>query len=140
MERKGLALVLGMMLLTGLALPLPECYLTRVNCPMKTNGSCHVFAGQREAGKSCCGQGFRFSQSRGNHQKPDKCYELFRKLKTYPVRSLLTVVPDTAVAFVIGADASKSSNPTLKNTGSKMLARDRQRAGPIFVQNQSLLI
>jgi len=140
MERKGLALLLAMMLLTGFVLPLPECYVTRVNCPRKASGSCHVFAEQRDPGKSPCSFGFRFSRSRGEQEKPKKCCELLRKLKSYPVRSLLTVIPDPTLMFVVASDASTTPTPVLKNCSSIIPVKYRQRAGPIFLQNQSFLI
>jgi len=140
MKAKGLALLLAMMLLTGFVLPLPECYVTRLNCPRKASGSCHVFAEQRDPGKSPCCMGVRFSQSLGEQEKPQKCLELSRKLKFYPVRSLLTGAPDTSLVFVVASDVSTVPTPGLQNSGSMILVKYRQRAGPIFLQNQSFLI
>jgi hypothetical protein len=139
MKRKAIMLLLAAVLLSGFAHPLPECYLTKVNCPRKANGACQVFAGQCESAKSACGKQCPLSQSLGQREKEQTCYELLSKIKSYPVRSLLTLAPDGESARSIVADASLVIRTTLQGASCIQSVNGCERASPIFLQDQSFL-
>ncbi len=139
MNRRGLILLLTMALLTGFVLPLPECYLTKLNCPRRGDGSCMVFAKDCEPAKSGCGQACPLAQSRGEQEKPKKCCEHFQKLKSYPVRSLVGQALDIDRAFIVVADVSLAARDAFQTGSLTTSVNKGERASPILLQKQSFL-
>lgn len=140
MRRECLTLLLAMVLMAGSIFPLPECYLTKVNCPRKATGSCPVVAGACQRTGPACGRACPVSQSCGAQQAPRARYELLRKLKFFPVRSLLNLGLENVSVFAVLADTSSVDRLPLQDARSKRPIDACERASPRFIQNQSLLI
>ncbi|MEW6530949.1 MAG: hypothetical protein AB1473_08950 [Thermodesulfobacteriota bacterium] len=140
MKRKGLGLFLVIALLAGFLLPLPECYITKVNCPRKSNGIFRVPVKQCQSAKASCGSGCPFAQSSSEQGNPENRYELLQKLKSYPVRSLLTSVADAEWAYLIATDSSSVVRAPFQEARFIRPINGCERASPILLQKQSLLI
>lgn len=140
MRRKGLTLLLATMLMAGSIFPLPECYLTKVNCPRKATGTCPVFAGKCQSAKQSCGQVCPFSQANNEQPKSKTCYKLLQKLQFYPVRSLVSLSPENVSAITLLTDTYSTSGVSLQDTLFTSSVDTCERASPLFIQNQSFLI
>jgi hypothetical protein len=140
MRRECLTLLVAMVLMAGSMFPLPECYFTKVNCPRKATGSCLVFAGACQRTGLACGRACPVSQSCGEQQAPRARYELLKKLKFFPVRSLLSLGLENVSVFAVLADTSAVDRLPLRDARSTRPIDACERASPRFIQNQSLLI
>lgn len=139
MRRRGLILLLTMALTTGFVFPMPECLLSKLNCDRRASSSCPVFAGPCEPEKFGCEQGCPLAESRGEQEKPKKCFEPFVKLKSYPIRALVSLVPKIDWVSVVFADASLAAGDTFQTGCFTSLVNGGERASQIFLQNQSFL-
>ena len=140
MRKKGLILLLAWVFVAVATFPMPECYFTKVNCPLRGTGSCKVFAGKCQSNDSVCGQTCPFSHSNQDQQKPKTCYEQFRKVTFYPVQSWLDLSPKEISIFPILVDTSLAYGPTLRDGRFTQPVHGCERASPLFMKNQSFLI
>jgi hypothetical protein len=140
MKKKGLGLFLVIALVAGFLLPLPECYVTKLNCPRRTNSFIRVHVQQCEFAKTSCGLGCPFSRSSGEQEDSHNRYELLQKFKSYPVRSLLTLFSDAEWAYSIATDSSLVVRAPLQEERFARSINGGERASPIFLQKHSLLI
>jgi hypothetical protein len=139
MRRKGFILLLTFTLTAGFAFPLPECFLTKVNCNSIATASCPVFAGKCVPMKTSCGRECPFSDCRDKQQQPEKYFKPFQKLKFYTMRSLVSLVPNIDWAFVVASDESLFARDAFRIRCIATLANGGERASPIFLQKQSFL-
>ncbi len=139
MERRGLILLLIIALTTGFVFPMPECFVSKMDCDRQVSASCPVFAGSTPPENISCGTGCPLSESRDEQEKPKKGFEPFVKLKTYPIRSLANLVPlmDWAPGALL--NTSLAYGGSLQIGYPSTFANRGERASPIFLQNQSLL-
>lgn len=140
MKKKGLTLLLTLVFFTGYLVPLPECFLTKMNCPRRGTGTCEVFAGQCESMESSCGERCPLSQACKEQQSAQTRYELLKKLKFYPVRLLVKRLPDFDSGLVLTAAMGLSGSYSLQEPALSTSAVSCERASPIFIRIQSFLI
>jgi hypothetical protein len=140
MRRKGLTLLLATVLMAGSIFPLPECYLTKVNCPRKATGACPVFGGKCQSAEQVCGQVCPFSQANNKRLKSKTCYKLLQKLQFYPVRSLVSLSPENVSVITQLTDTHSNSGVSFQDTLFMSSVGTCERASPLFIQNQSFLI
>ena len=139
MKRRGLRLLLSTMLLIVFLFPLPECYLTKRNCPRKTTSACPVLGGECKSGELDCGRGCPLSEARGRLKKSNSCCERLNKLKSYPFRSWFSLAPATDCLVCVAVECASAVRDSLGILSLSKSANLGERASPVLLRKQSFL-
>jgi len=140
---KGNAFVstlISMVFIMGMFAPVPECYVTRVVCPVRASNSCQSLSNNTVAGPArqtaCCS----VTKGRLTTEVSTLCSDLGKRVKPYVPDLVSVEVPAMLVTLPLLLFQAPALASTPHRIGDEIPRHDRPDPIPILQRKQSLLI